>query len=216
MMLKFRKMVRDARGGPLTTGGDPRLTRVGAILTRTRLDEFPQLWDVVRGRMSLIGPRPEDPSFVQLHRQHYERILSVRPGMTGLSQLAYAEESRILDDQMPVADYVKRILPQKLTLDTLYARRNRFSLDRAILRWTIVTVLFGRPVAVSRSTGQMNIRKPREIALRAEHAPGPVALESVAPRPALAIEGGGPRPAVVLESAVHRPAAAELARESSA
>ena len=98
-MLKFRKMHDDAAGGPLTAGGDPRLTRVGAVLTRCRLDELPQLWDVFRGRMSVVGPRPEDPRFVDLHGDAYEHILSVRPGITGLSQLAFAEEANILEAQ---------------------------------------------------------------------------------------------------------------------
>jgi len=174
MMLKFRKMRHDATGGPLTTHGDPRFTRVGAILTRTKLDELPQLWDVLRGRMSIIGPRPEDPRFVALHRTDYERILSVRPGITGLSQLAYAEENRILDDDDPVEDYLARIIPQKLTLDKLYARSSSPRLDLSILRWTIVGVLLRRPVAVHRASGRMNLRrrpKPRHAAEKIAHAP---------------------------------------------
>lgn len=161
MMLKFRKMHHDASGGPLTTGGDPRLTRVGGVLTRTRLDELPQLWDVVRGRMSIIGPRPEDPRFVALHPDHYEDILRVRPGITGVSQLAFAKESVILDDEDPVGHYVSCILPQKVSLDTLYARRSSLRMDFTIIFWTLAAVILNLPVAVHRTTGRMNIRRRR-------------------------------------------------------
>ena len=162
MMLKFRKMHQFAKGGPLTQAGDARLTRLGSLLTKTRLDELPQLWDVLCGRMSIIGPRPEDPQFVGLHLDDYEFILSVRPGMTGLSQLAYAEESRIIDDSSPVEDYIARLMPQKLTLDTLYAREASLRMDLSIIRWTLETVLLRRPVAVNRMTGKMNIRRRAE------------------------------------------------------
>lgn len=159
LMLKFRKMHHDARGGPLTAPDDPRLTTVGAFLTRWRLDELPQLWNVVRGEMSLIGPRPEDPAFVALHRDDYEQILAVRPGMTGLSQIAYKEESRIVDGRRLVEDYVTRILPQKLTMDKLYASILGPRLDLAIVFWTLVTMLLRRPVSVNRRTGGMNLRR---------------------------------------------------------
>ncbi len=161
MMLKFRKMHDDAAGGPLTTGGDPRLTRVGKVLTHARLDELPQLWDVLCGRMSIVGPRPEDPSFVALHPDEYALILTVRPGITGLSQMAYAGEHEILDADSPVDDYVDRILPQKLGMDQLYARRSSLRLDLAVLYWTVVTVIMRRPVAVHRETARMNIRRRR-------------------------------------------------------
>ena len=174
MMLKFRKMRDDATGGPLTLHGDARLTRVGRVLTNFRLDELPQLWDVLRGRMSVIGPRPEDPVFVELHPDEYQFILSVRPGMTGLSQLAYAEESRIIDDDDPVDDYIARLMPQKLTLDALYASRLNLRMDLLIIGWTIVTVLLRRPVAVNRLTGRMNVRrrpKGSATAKPVEHPP---------------------------------------------
>ncbi|HWF49020.1 MAG TPA: sugar transferase [Solirubrobacteraceae bacterium] len=158
-MLKFRKMHHDAQGGPLTTTADPRLTRVGALLTRTRLDELPQLWDVLRGRMSIVGPRPEDPIFVSLHPEQYEAIHSVRPGITGITQLAFAAESSILAPEDPITDYVNRILPGKVTLDVLYARKNRLRLDASVLFWTIAAVIMGRPVAVNRATGRMNTRR---------------------------------------------------------
>jgi lipopolysaccharide/colanic/teichoic acid biosynthesis glycosyltransferase len=159
MMLKFRKMQDDAAGIPLTAHADARLTRVGRVLTQTRLDELPQLLDVLRGRMSIVGPRPEDPGFVALHADAYRHILSVRPGITGLSQLAFAEERKILDEHDPVADYVNRILPQKIGLDTLYARSYRLRTDVAVLCWTVIALLLRRPIAVNRSSGRMNVRK---------------------------------------------------------
>jgi lipopolysaccharide/colanic/teichoic acid biosynthesis glycosyltransferase len=161
LMLKFRKMYRDAGGIPLTAHADPRLTRVGAVLVRTRLDELPQLWDVLRGRMSIIGPRPEDPYFVQLHAESYDRILSVRPGITGLSQLAFAEEHHILDQDDLVTDYVDRILPQKVGLDVLYSDCHRLRMDVGVLCWTAAAVVLGRQVAVHRSTGTLSLRKRR-------------------------------------------------------
>ncbi|HWF72606.1 MAG TPA: sugar transferase [Solirubrobacteraceae bacterium] len=173
-MLKFRKMHHDATGGPLTTAADPRLTRVGALLTRTRLDELPQLWDVLCGRMSIVGPRPEDPLFVALHPDQYEAIHSVRPGITGITQLAFAQESRILSAEDPVGDYVGRILPNKVQLDVLYANKTRISMDLAVLYWTIAAVVMRRSIAVHRSTGRMNSRRrppaPRLEAVREDGA----------------------------------------------
>jgi lipopolysaccharide/colanic/teichoic acid biosynthesis glycosyltransferase len=166
MMLKFRKMHRDARGGPLTTGCDSRFTRIGGVLTRTRLDELPQLWDVLRGRMSVIGPRPEDPLFVELHRTDYDEILTVRPGITGITQLAFAGESAILDEHDPIGDYISRILPQKVGLDRLYARRQTLRLDVTVLLWTVAAVPLRQSIAVHRATGRMNIRR-RPVAVSA-------------------------------------------------
>ncbi|MGZ4170629.1 MAG: sugar transferase [Solirubrobacteraceae bacterium] len=177
-MLKFRKMRDDARGGPLTVDGDPRLTRIGRVLTRTRLDELPQLWDVLCGRMSLIGPRPEDPGFVALHATEYRQILAVRPGITGLSQIAYKAEATIVDSESPVEDYLNRILPQKLRLDRLYARTASPLLDLRILYWTFVTVVLRHPVSVNRVNAAMSLRRrPRQQAA----APVPAAPESALP-----------------------------------
>jgi lipopolysaccharide/colanic/teichoic acid biosynthesis glycosyltransferase len=159
MMLKFRKMAHDATGIPLTAHNDDRLTRIGKVLARTRLDELPQLWDVLRGRMSLVGPRPEDQHFVSLDPHAYERILTVRPGMTGLSQLAYAEEHKILKSDDLLGDYAARILPQKITLDTLYARTYSFRADCGVIAWTVVAMLLRKPLAVHRTTGAINIRR---------------------------------------------------------
>jgi lipopolysaccharide/colanic/teichoic acid biosynthesis glycosyltransferase len=161
MMLKFRKMHDGVTGAPLTSRVDPRLTRVGTFLTRWRLDELPQFWDVLRGRMSVIGPRPEDPRFVAIHPIEYERILTVRPGIIGLSQLAYEAETQIVDKDSPIQDYVARIMPQKLILDQLYASCTSLRLDIAVVSWTIVALLLRQPVAVSRVTGSMSMRRRR-------------------------------------------------------
>src|SRR4051794_35230505 len=181
-MLKFRKMHDLASGPALTMEGDHRFTHVGEWLARLKLDELPQLWNVLRGEMSLIGPRPEDPSFVALHAEDFVDILQVKPGVTGLSQLAFAEESRILDDDDPTGHYLERILPQKMGMDRLYARRFRLRLDLQILLWTLVAVIARREVAVHRTTGEMNLRRRRE--------PVPATLPSApaprAPAPALA------------------------------
>jgi len=156
LMLKFRKMRRDASGGlGLTVRDDERLTRVGAVLARTKLDELPQFINVLRGDMSLVGPRPEDPRFVAARRTDYAEILKVRPGITGLSQLAFAEESRILAEDDPVAHYLERIFPQKCALDRLYVGGGDMLTDVRILVWTVVVTLLRRPVAVHRDTGKM-------------------------------------------------------------
>jgi lipopolysaccharide/colanic/teichoic acid biosynthesis glycosyltransferase len=161
-MLKFRKMFEGASGGPLTVAGDNRLTRVGSVLARLKLDEIPQLWNVVRGEMALVGPRPEDPLFVALHPDEYGVILSVKPGITGLCQLAFARESEILDANDPVTDYVERLLPQKVALDRMYAERRSFVTDLRLLMWTGIAILLRRDVAVHRATGRASIRRRRQ------------------------------------------------------
>jgi lipopolysaccharide/colanic/teichoic acid biosynthesis glycosyltransferase len=159
MMVKFRKMYDDAAGIALTTHGDDRLTRIGGFLARTKLDELPQLWHVLRGDMSLVGPRPETVDFVAHHRDEYDEILSVRPGLVGFSQIAFLTEGRILNAHDPLHHYVSAILPQKVTLDLMYARERTVWLDVKILAWSAVAVLLRREVAVNRATGRMNLRR---------------------------------------------------------
>jgi len=159
-VLKFRKMVCGARGGPLTTAEDERLTRLGCWLTKHKLDELPQIWQVVKGEMSLVGPRPEDIDFVRRYADDYhDHILTVRPGIFGLSQLAFARENQILDPDDPVGHYVGRILPQKVVLDRMYAAKHDPWLDVRILFWSCVTVVLRRPVAVDRGSAAMKVRR---------------------------------------------------------
>jgi lipopolysaccharide/colanic/teichoic acid biosynthesis glycosyltransferase len=158
-MLKFRKMHRTARGAELTVDGDERLTRVGAWLARTKLDELPQLWHVVRGEMSLVGPRPEAPSFVARFPTEYGVILATRPGLTGYTQLAFAREGSILDPQDVQGHYVRALLPQKVQLDQLYASRVTTRRDLQILIATFRTLVLHQPVAVNRTTGALTLRR---------------------------------------------------------
>jgi lipopolysaccharide/colanic/teichoic acid biosynthesis glycosyltransferase len=158
-MLKFRKMGNNAAGPPLTLAGDTRFTRLGRLLAASKLDELPQLRNVVKGDMSLVGPRPEDPSFVALRQEDYDDVLRVRPGITGLSQLAFVEEGRILDPAAFHDHYVERLLPQKIQLDRLYARRASLALNLRILLWTVVAVGFRTDVAVNRTTGKLGVRR---------------------------------------------------------
>ena len=159
-MLKFRKMVVGASGAPLTGQEDPRFTSLGRRLAKYKLDELPQLWHVLKGEMSLVGPRPESAAFVRTHASdYYGLVLEVRPGIIGLSQIAFAEEARVLDVEDPVGHYVKEILPQKVALDRMYATRLSLWLDLRIIFWACVTVLLRRPVAVDRNLATMHLRR---------------------------------------------------------
>jgi lipopolysaccharide/colanic/teichoic acid biosynthesis glycosyltransferase len=194
-MLKFRKMPDGARGSALTAPEDERFTRLGAVLARTKLDELPQLWNVLRGQMSLVGPRPEDPRFVEELRSQLEPVLRVRPGITGLSQIAFAREAEILDPQNRECDYVDRIFPQKVQLDTMYVAQRSTRTNLRILRWTAVAVLLRREVAVDRATGRLGVRRrpqpevglqevrPFEVAAREPVAiePGPLPVGQAGP-----------------------------------
>jgi lipopolysaccharide/colanic/teichoic acid biosynthesis glycosyltransferase len=158
-MLKFRKMRTGASGVALTVAGDERLTRLGAWLVRTKLDELPQLWHVLRGEMSLVGPRPESPDFVARFKPDYDVILRVRPGITGYTQLAFAREGAILDPSDPQGHYLQALLPQKVGLDRLYASRVSLRRDVSILAATFVTIVLMQPVAVHRDTAALSLRR---------------------------------------------------------
>ena len=158
-MLKFRKMWDHSRGPALTLSDDERFTGIGAWLARHKLDELPQFWHVLRGEMSLIGPRPESGVFVSLFEADYDRILAVRPGIFGLSQLAFAREGQVLDRREPAAHYACGILPQQVALDCLYLERQGVALDLRILFWSIVAVVLNREVAVHRENGRLSARR---------------------------------------------------------
>jgi lipopolysaccharide/colanic/teichoic acid biosynthesis glycosyltransferase len=179
-MLKFRKMHDGATGPALTVSEDARLTRVGRFLARSKIDELPQLWNVLRGQMSLVGPRPEDPGFVELRRADFDVILKAKPGITGLSQLAFARESELLDPADRLGDYLQRFLPQKIALDRMYVARRTIWSDLRILAWTVAAIPLRQEVAVNRQTIKLTVRR-RDAA--SALAPLPAAL-TISERPA--------------------------------
>src|SRR5215467_1487786 len=142
---KFRTMVTDApfKGGQLTVGEDPRITRIGRVLRRTKIDELPQLINVLRGEMSLVGPRPEVPRYVALYRSDYEQILRVPPGITDLASLKYRDETSVLMlASDPEHEYVTRVLPDKIELAKQYVRQSSFVFDMSLIAKTVGRVIF--------------------------------------------------------------------------
>jgi lipopolysaccharide/colanic/teichoic acid biosynthesis glycosyltransferase len=141
---KFRTMVVDApaRGAQITAGADPRITRPGHFLRKTKLDELPQLWNVLRGDMSFVGPRPEVPRYVEMFADDYRQVLSVRPGLTDPASLKFRNESDILGQAAdPEAEYVGRILPEKIALSKQYIARSSLAYDIRLLFETFWRVL---------------------------------------------------------------------------
>lgn len=147
-ILKFRTMVVDAPklGGPLTAGDyDPRITRTGRVLRATKLDELPQLINVLRGDMSLVGPRPEMTKYVELFHDDYQKLLSVRPGITDPSSLRYRNEGSLLAAAAdPETFYLERILPDKIRLSGDYVDTISFRSDLALMAHTATTMFWNR------------------------------------------------------------------------
>jgi lipopolysaccharide/colanic/teichoic acid biosynthesis glycosyltransferase len=138
---KFRSMSPKVSGPHITVCGDPRITRFGRLMRRTKLDEFAQFWNVLIGDMSLVGPRPEVPEYVAMFPDRYARVLQVRPGITDLASIEFRDEERILAmSENPGAEYVQTILPAKLDLAEEYVRRQSLWLDLKILCRTALAV----------------------------------------------------------------------------
>jgi lipopolysaccharide/colanic/teichoic acid biosynthesis glycosyltransferase len=141
---KFRTMVHDAprRGGPITFGADPRITRLGRVLRRSKIDELPQLINVLRGEMSFVGPRPEVRPYVELFRDDYKEILQVLPGITDLASVQYRDEGEVLGRFAdPEAAYVGHILPEKINLAKAYIRQSSLFFDITLLLKTLLRLV---------------------------------------------------------------------------
>lgn len=141
---KFRTM-RVEPGAAITVGADPRITRAGHWLRRTKLDELTQLWDVLRGAMSLVGPRPELPHYVEVYPAELrERVLSVRPGITDPASLAFSQEAELLAAATdPEREYREVILPAKLRLSADYAASASLATDLRLILTTLARVVRG-------------------------------------------------------------------------
>jgi len=145
-ILKFRTMVQDSstRGKSITVGNDPRITRVGWFLRKTKIDELPQLINVLRGEMTFVGPRPEVPQYVELFRNDYEEILKIRPGITDLASIKYRDEATLLGRyENPEEEYVTRVLPDKIHLGKEYVRQSSVFFDLTLIFKTFLR-LFDR------------------------------------------------------------------------
>src|SRR5439155_25784124 len=137
---KFRTMVpgADAAGPSVTSENDRRVTRIGRILRRTKLDELPQLWNVWRGDMSLVGPRPEVPRYVQHYTAEQREILRFKPGITDLASIGFRNEEALLRSSVDTETfYVQQCLPRKLKLNQDYAKRANLLTDTWIIVQTI-------------------------------------------------------------------------------
>jgi lipopolysaccharide/colanic/teichoic acid biosynthesis glycosyltransferase len=145
-LLKFRSMRPGSEAkGQITVGErDPRITGVGHFLRRTKMDELPQLLNVLMGDMSLVGPRPEVPKYVALYTPKQRRVLEVRPGITSLASIRYIKENEILGRSSdPERTYVDEVMPAKLALDLQYVRERNLMLDLRILFRTLGRMISG-------------------------------------------------------------------------
>ncbi len=141
---KFRTMLANTKGEDrqITIGLDSRITSLGRILRKFNLDELPQLINVLKGEMSLVGPRPEVPKYVELYSEGQKKVLSVKPGMTDYASIEFNKESEILaSSSHPNDDYVKKIMPQKIILNLKYINDRSILLDFMLILRTLREIL---------------------------------------------------------------------------
>jgi lipopolysaccharide/colanic/teichoic acid biosynthesis glycosyltransferase len=140
---KFRTMRPNSQGSAITAAGDERVTPTGAVLRRYKLDELPQLFNVLKGDMSLVGPRPEVPEYVQLDAPIWQAVLQVRPGVTDLATLLYRDEEKLLGAAPDAnAFYRDTVLPAKLILNLGYLRSRSFRRDVRLIYLSVRYSLF--------------------------------------------------------------------------
>lgn len=174
-LMKLRTMRVDAAvtGPGVSTAADPRVTRIGHALRHWRLDELPQLWNVARGEMRLVGPRPEDPRFVDLSDSVHRLVFTSCPGITGPSQLVHLDEASSLDPAGPEESYQRDILPAKLRLDAAYLQHRSTTLDLWILMKTVAALFGRRPESADLA---------RRLGIASEGWPGSAAGQDPKPR----------------------------------
>ena len=143
LIYKFRTMVENASktGGAITYGNDSRITRAGRLLRKIKLDELPQLINVLKGDMSFVGPRPEVRQYVELFRGEYMEILTIRPGITDLASLKYRDEASLLGKAAnPEEEYVSHVLPDKIRLAKDYLQHSSFLFDLGVIGKTLFRI----------------------------------------------------------------------------
>ena len=138
---KFRSMRQDNAGLKITTSADSRITPIGKVLRKTKLDELPQLWNVLKGDMSFVGPRPEVREYTDLYDEAQRQVLLVRPGITGLASIRFRNENELLDaSDDPNRTYIEEVMPQKIALDLEYIPHASVWYDIRLILETLVTV----------------------------------------------------------------------------
>lgn len=147
VLYKFRSMVKGAEmSGTLTTSRkDERITKPGRFLRASKLDELPQLFNVLKGDMSIVGPRPEVPEFVELYTEEQRRVLTLRPGITDYASIKYANENALLSEfDDPVKGYIEQVMPDKLKLNLSYLEEQSMMTDIKIIARTALRIILGR------------------------------------------------------------------------
>jgi len=167
VVYKFRTMIpgADGLGAGITAAGDPRVTPLGRTLRRYKLDELPQLWNVVRGDMALVGPRPEVPEFAESFRALYGPLLTVRPGITDPGTIAFSNEEELLSGPHSLEIYAEEVLPRKLGLSLEYFKRRTWKSDLGVLFRTLKNV-FLSPRAKAAAMGRSLLVTEVETPLR--------------------------------------------------
>lgn len=143
-IFKFRTMVVDAekKGMQITVGSDSRITKSGLVLRKTKLDELPQLFNVLTGEMSFVGPRPEVPRYVEMYDENQKSILKVRPGITDLASIKYRNENDLLAKSLdPEATYINEIMPKKIELNIEYLKNMSVLYDLKLIIRTVLVVI---------------------------------------------------------------------------
>ena len=149
-LYKFRTMVVNQSGSSQITIGsrDPRITRVGYWLRKYKLDELPQLFNIVKGDMSFVGPRPEVRKYVDLYSREQERVFSVRPGLTDWASIKFSNESDLLASARdPEAFYIQQVVPEKLSMNLKYIEKQSFWVDCTIILLTLKKIVISRQVS---------------------------------------------------------------------
>jgi len=143
-MYKFRTMVVDAekKGKLLTVGGDPRITKSGRLIRKCKLDELPQLINVLKGEMSLVGPRPEVEKYVNLYTDEQKEVLNLYPGITDPASIEYLNENELLAQSTdPEKLYVEKIMPEKIVINLEYARQASWWTDFLVIVKTLARII---------------------------------------------------------------------------
>ncbi len=144
-LFKFRTMKENtSKIGPgITQMSDPRITRTGKILREIKIDEIPQLWNVIRGEMSLVGPRPEDPRYVEKYNEEQRKVLLVKPGLSSPASIQFRHEEKLLIGQADNLEeyYIRSVMPEKLKIDLDYVENRSLMRDVAICVRTAFTFL---------------------------------------------------------------------------